>query len=188
MLCLAEQVKGRLSSGEYKGFLECMRGLKNQTMNMSKLLQVIGNYFSAPERLFLLRRCWMLYKTQFLLHNPENALKVIAPVFFEVLFVAISANICKFSVELYRNVGDCKCYFRLVASVFRVSHEVNGLFDREWVDLHTIISMFGKFSVHGWSWWWRFEQRTFYISSMRAKAHFSTSWQAKRSLAVNELI
>lgn len=50
-----KEVKGRLSSGEYKGFLECMRGLKNQTMNMSKLLQVIGNYFSAPERLFLLR-------------------------------------------------------------------------------------------------------------------------------------
>jgi hypothetical protein len=25
--------------------------------------------------------------------------------------------------------------------------------------------MFGK--VHGWSWWWRFEQRTFYTSSFR---------------------
>lgn len=104
MLCLAEQVKGRLSSGEYKGFLECMRGLKNQTMNMSKLLQVIGNYFSAPERLFLLRRCWMLYKT-LLLHDPDNALNVIAPVFFEVLFVEMSANICKFSVDSYRSVG-----------------------------------------------------------------------------------
>ena len=137
MLSLAEQVKGRLSSGEYKGFLECMRGLKNQTMNMSKLLQVIGNYFSAPERLFLLRRCWMLYKTQFLLHNPDNALNVIAPVSFEVLFIATSANICKFSVELYRNVGDCKCYFCLVASVFRASHEVNMPFDREWIVLYT---------------------------------------------------
>jgi hypothetical protein len=53
---LAEQVKGRLSSGEYKGFLECMRGLKNQTMDMKKLLQLVGNYFSAPERLYLFRR------------------------------------------------------------------------------------------------------------------------------------
>lgn len=52
----AEQVRGRLSSGEYKGFLECMKGLKNQTMSMDKLLQLVGNYFSAPERLYLLRR------------------------------------------------------------------------------------------------------------------------------------
>ena len=52
----AEQVRGRLSSGEYKGFLECMRGLKNQTMDMKKLLHSVANYFSAPERLYLLRR------------------------------------------------------------------------------------------------------------------------------------
>ncbi len=31
--------------------------------------------------------------------------------------------------------------------------------------LFYILSMFGKFCVHGWSRWWRFGQRTFYISS-----------------------
>ncbi|KAG0608502.1 hypothetical protein M758_8G111000 [Ceratodon purpureus] len=50
-----KEVRGRLSSGEYKGFLECMRGLKNQTMDMKKLLHSVANYFSAPERLYLLR-------------------------------------------------------------------------------------------------------------------------------------
>ncbi|XP_073396887.1 regulator of telomere elongation helicase 1 homolog isoform X3 [Physcomitrium patens] len=50
-----KEVKGRLSSGEYKGFLECMRGLKNQSIDMNRLLQSVGNYFSAPERLYLLR-------------------------------------------------------------------------------------------------------------------------------------
>lgn len=55
-LSAAKQVKGRLSSGEYKGFLECMRGLKNQSIDMNRLLQSVGNYFSAPERLYLLRR------------------------------------------------------------------------------------------------------------------------------------
>jgi hypothetical protein len=53
---LVVQVKAHLSVGEYKGFLECMRGLKNQTINMSNLLQLISNLFSAPERLFLLCR------------------------------------------------------------------------------------------------------------------------------------
>jgi hypothetical protein len=51
-----KEVKAHLSVGEYKGFLECMRGLKNQTINMSNLLQLISNLFSAPERLFLLCR------------------------------------------------------------------------------------------------------------------------------------
>ncbi|KAH8937953.1 hypothetical protein BDL97_16G056800 [Sphagnum fallax] len=55
-LSASKPVKAHLSVGEYKGFLECMRGLKNQTINMSNLLQLISNLFSAPERLFLLCR------------------------------------------------------------------------------------------------------------------------------------
>jgi hypothetical protein len=65
---LVVQVKAHLSVGEYKGFLECMRGLKNQTINMSNLLQLISNLFSAPERLFLL--CRFIWKV--LLFTPPT--------------------------------------------------------------------------------------------------------------------
>ncbi|KAL3680444.1 hypothetical protein R1sor_023400 [Riccia sorocarpa] len=51
-----EEVKAHLSVGEYSRFLDCMRGLKNQLMSMATLLEAVANLFSAPERLFLLRR------------------------------------------------------------------------------------------------------------------------------------
>jgi len=44
-----------------------MRGLKNQTINMSNLLQLISNLFSAPERLFLLCR----FIESYLIHSAN---------------------------------------------------------------------------------------------------------------------
>ncbi|KAL2612609.1 hypothetical protein R1flu_024301 [Riccia fluitans] len=51
-----EEVKAHLSVVEYSRFLDCMRGLKNQLMSMATLLEAVAGLFSAPERLFLLRR------------------------------------------------------------------------------------------------------------------------------------
>ncbi|KAH7331577.1 hypothetical protein KP509_20G041000 [Ceratopteris richardii] len=48
-----EQVKARLSAPEYKGFVECMKGLKQDPKSV---FEAIANLFSAPERIFLLRR------------------------------------------------------------------------------------------------------------------------------------
>ncbi|KAG6543819.1 hypothetical protein Mapa_014659 [Marchantia paleacea] len=59
-----QEVKAHLSVVEYKRFLECMRGLKNQLMSMATLLEAVANLFSAPERLFLLRRFGDFIPTQ----------------------------------------------------------------------------------------------------------------------------
>lgn len=51
-----KEVKAHLSAPEYKGFLDCMKGLKQQIMSMTTLLETVASLFSAPERIFLLHR------------------------------------------------------------------------------------------------------------------------------------
>ncbi|KAL9666278.1 hypothetical protein QQ045_000604 [Rhodiola kirilowii] len=49
------QVKEKLSSAEYKDFVEFMKGLKSKAMKINYVLQSIANIFSGPERLPLRR-------------------------------------------------------------------------------------------------------------------------------------
>ncbi|CAM8999416.1 unnamed protein product [Rhodiola kirilowii] len=49
------QVKEKLSSAEYKDFVEFMKGLKSNAMKINYVLQSIANIFSGPERLPLRR-------------------------------------------------------------------------------------------------------------------------------------
>ncbi|XP_057860129.2 regulator of telomere elongation helicase 1 homolog isoform X2 [Cryptomeria japonica] len=50
------QVRAKLSDPEYSIFMECMKGLKQKTTVMDKVLEVVANLFCAPERIFLLKR------------------------------------------------------------------------------------------------------------------------------------
>lgn len=59
-----KEVKARLSAPEYKGFVECMKGLRQQVMNIKTVLEAVANLFSAPERIFLLRRFGEFVPTQ----------------------------------------------------------------------------------------------------------------------------
>ncbi|KAI5070881.1 hypothetical protein GOP47_0013132 [Adiantum capillus-veneris] len=51
-----KEVKARLSAPEYKRFVECIKGLKQQVINIKTVLDAVANLFSAPERIFLLQR------------------------------------------------------------------------------------------------------------------------------------
>ncbi|XP_050380801.1 regulator of telomere elongation helicase 1 homolog [Argentina anserina] len=50
------QVKEKLSTMEYKEFVNLMKALKSKAMNISEVLQSIVRLFSGPERLSLLKR------------------------------------------------------------------------------------------------------------------------------------
>lgn len=50
------QVRAKLSNPEYTIFMDCMKGLKQNTMKMCNVLELVANLFSAPERIFLLKR------------------------------------------------------------------------------------------------------------------------------------
>lgn len=50
------QVRAKLSNPEYTIFMDCMKGLRQNTMKMCNVLELVANLFSAPERIFLLKR------------------------------------------------------------------------------------------------------------------------------------
>ncbi|KAF3778448.1 ATP-dependent DNA helicase [Nymphaea thermarum] len=51
-----KQVKNTLSSSEYKEFVEFLKALRSKSMKASSVLESVAMLFSAPERLFLLKR------------------------------------------------------------------------------------------------------------------------------------
>ena len=57
---------------------------------------------------------------------------------------------------------------------------------REFVVLHTLPSMYGKFSVHAWRLVWKFEQKTFYDWFIEGQTHFGMPRGAKISLVLNK--
>lgn len=50
------QVREKLSNAEYKEFVSLMTALKSKEMNVTLVLESIAGLFSAPERIFLLKR------------------------------------------------------------------------------------------------------------------------------------
>jgi regulator of telomere elongation helicase 1 len=59
------QVRAKLSNPEYKIFMDCMKGLRQNTMKMCNVLELVANLFSAPERIFLLKRFGEYVPAQF---------------------------------------------------------------------------------------------------------------------------
>ncbi|XP_031498031.1 regulator of telomere elongation helicase 1 homolog isoform X2 [Nymphaea colorata] len=51
-----KQVRNTLSSSEYKEFVEFLKALRSKSMKASSVLESVAMLFSAPERLFLLKR------------------------------------------------------------------------------------------------------------------------------------